>query len=351
MGSEHGGLNYSQLRKEGIDPNRILDFSVSINPAALPDRVREKFQNSCITRYPDSGSTHLREKIAEFNNIPVIENILVVNGTSQGIFLIVQALINERDRIGIVSPSYSEYYDACSLRTDKIDLIHMRGQADFQFPLQVICSYIENASPRMIWICSPNNPTGTYLDERSFEMIRQSCLESDTLLLLDEAYICFVPEEHRYNALRKNVLILRSMTKDFGFPGLRLGYLMGEEIYIEKIKKWQPDWSINAPAQEAGIAGFEEIEYYRQSWREIIRKRQDMRKDLNKMGLQTYASNANFFLMEIDDIEALKAHLWQDCILIRDCRSFGLEKMIRIGVNTDGANGKLINSIKEYLEI
>ncbi len=350
MGSEHGGLNFFQLRNERIDPEDILDFSVSINPAALPFKVREKFQRSCITRYPDSESTLLREKIAEFNNIPVIGNILVVNGTSQGIFLIVQALMNDGDRIGIVSPSYSEYFDACSLKTDRIDLLHMTGKPDFQFPLQEICSYIENFSPRMIWICSPNNPTGTYLDEMSFELIRQNCLKSDTLLLLDEAYICFVPEESRYNALRKNVLVLRSMTKDFGFPGLRLGYLMGEEENIGKIKKWQPDWSINAPAQEAGIAGFGEIDYFRQSWREIARRMQDMRKVFNELGLRTYPSCANFFLMEIDDIDALKAHLWQDLILVRDCRSFGLENMIRIGVNTDRANRKLLNSIKEYLK-
>ena len=273
-----------------------------------------------------------------------------VNGTSQGIFLIVQALMNNRDRIGIVSPCYSEYYDACSLKTDRIDFIRMTEKTDFQFPLQEIRSYIETASPRMIWICSPNNPTGTYLDEMSFELIRQSCLESGTLLLLDEAYICFVPEEHHYNALRENVLILRSMTKDFGFPGLRLGYLMGEEQNIRKIRKWQPDWSINAPAQEAGIAGFEEIEYYRQSWREITRKIQDMKKSFNELGLQTYASCTNFFLMEVDNIEKLKAHLWRDLILVRDCRSFGLENMVRIGINTDRANRKLINSIKEYLK-
>ena len=77
MGSEHGGLNYSQLQKEGIDPDKILDFSVSINPVALPGKVRDKVQKSCITRYPDSESTLLKAKIAEFNRIPDIENILV----------------------------------------------------------------------------------------------------------------------------------------------------------------------------------------------------------------------------------------------------------------------------------
>lgn len=348
MGSEHGGLDYAKLRSEGISPDDILDFSVSINPDPLPEKVLERIRTSRINRYPDSGCHLLREKIAEYNNLDSIDSILVVNGTSQGMYLIVQAFLKQNEKVSIVTPTYSEYFDACSLKTDNISFIEMKYEEAFHFNIPLIIEQLKTDKPRLLWLCSPNNPTGIYLSEKEFEEIRLACIQTGTTFILDEAYICFVPDKLRYNSIKENTIILRSMTKDFSIPGLRLGYLIGDPAIIRSIKRWQPEWSISAPAQDAGVACFEEINYFRNSWKKISSLRKDLMKDLKSPEFQTFPSCSNFFLAKVPDKDALREHLWKDLILIRDCTSFNLGNFIRIGIGTEKANSKLRNSIREY---
>ncbi|WP_168203370.1 pyridoxal phosphate-dependent aminotransferase [Oceanispirochaeta crateris] len=349
MGSEHGGLNYSELRKLGISPDDVLDFSVSINPDPLPDSVLEDIRNSCIIRYPDSDSGLLKNSIAAYNNIET-DSILVVNGTSQGMFLIVSSLLKENQCVAIVEPTYSEYYDACRLKTDNIISVRMTPQESFRISTSRILETVQSKKPALLWLCSPNNPTGSYLNEEDFETIRKACVQEGTLLILDEAYVCFVQEKKRYNPLREGVIVLRSMTKDFSIPGLRLGYILSSPTIIQRIKKWQPEWSISAPAQVAGVAGFRELDYFKNSWRKTTERRDFLKKNLEDLGLTVYDSCSNFFLVEVDDAEALKTHLWKDLILVRDCSSFSLVNTIRIGIRTDEDNHKLIQSFKSYLK-
>lgn len=348
MASEHGGLNYTKLRAEGVNPDDVLDFSVSINPDPLPPSVLDAVHESRITRYPDSGCLFLREKVAEFNDVDTDE-VLVVNGTSQGMFLIVSSLLKEKQPVCIVEPTYSEYKDACKLKTENIIDIDMSETDNFSFQTNQIISAVEVEKPVLLWLCSPNNPTGRYLEENDFEQIRQVCIRNNTILILDEAYVCFVPSEKRYNPLRKNVIVLRSMTKDFSIPGLRLGYLLAETGLIETIKRWQPEWSISSPAQDAGVAGYAAISYYENSWFRTVQRRDKMMTELASLGLKVYESCSNFFLVEVDNVDALKSALWKNLILIRDCRSFNLKNTIRIGVRTETENQKLISSIREYL--
>ncbi len=349
MGSEHGGLNYRELRKKGINPDDVLDFSVSINPDPLPEEVLQAVRNANVTRYPDTDSSLLREIISAFYGVDE-KNILILNGTSQGMFLVVSALLPPRGKVLIAGPTYGEYRDACRLKTDHIHEIRMKAEDGYAFPLDEILDFLEFERPDLFWLCSPNNPTGSYLDESSFEKIQKSCRDGGTLFLLDEAYACFVDDRLRYNSLRESVVVLRSMTKDFSIPGLRLGYLMAATEIIEKLRRWQPDWSISAPAQNAGIAGFARIDYFKESWRKTVERREDFRDALLSLGLHVVESCANFFLVKIDDVEALKRSLWKELILVRDCHSFGLTGYIRIGVRSEEDNIKLISCLREYLE-
>jgi len=307
----------------------------------------QSIRNSRITRYPDSDSTLLKERIARYNNVDK-NSVLVVNGTSQGMFLIVSSLLSATDSVAIVEPTYSEYRDACRLKTDKITSIRMTAEESFALSVPRILKVIEKETPRLLWLCSPNNPTGSYLREDDFETIRQACVAAGCLFILDEAYICFVPDERRYAPLRDGVIVLRSMTKDFSIPGLRLGYILASPDIIAGIRRWQPEWSISAPAQDAGLAGFKVIDAFRESWKKTADRRNRLRRDLQSLGIIVHDSCANFFLAEVDDLEAIKQHLWKDLILVRDCGSFGLKNTMRIGIRTDGDNQKLVDNLKDY---
>ena len=351
MGFEHGGLNYQYLLKNGISPSDVIDFSVSIFPDPLPPGFIDIFDSQSLTRYPDSRCYALRNVILKSSESADIESIMVTNGTSQAIFLIVSALLEKEDPVAIITPTYSQYEQACRLKTGRVFSIPMDFSfKGFSFPLEKIMKMLATDAPKLLWICSPNNPTGNLLVKNDFHKIYQACRKTGTILIIDEAYRCFVPGEYHIREYGESLLILRSMTKDYGIPGLRLGYILGDPVLIGKIEPWQPEWSINAPAQEAGIRCFAHSVFFKESWKRIAQRTQSLRQKFLGLGFEAYPTHSNFFLFQTADVPELKAHLWKDRILIRDCSSFGLDNYIRIGCNTEENNSRLLKSLEEYLE-
>ena len=351
MDCEHGGLNYKDLRTLGISPSRVLDFSVSVFPDPLPPGFPDVSEVETLTRYPDTHCYELRQKILKKSGFSSIDSLLATNGTSQAIFLIVSALLNRNDPVVIITPTYGQYEQASRLKTRNIYSAAMNfGHGKISFPIEETLSLIDTESPRLLWICSPNNPTGNVLTQEDFDILYRKSLQKGTILILDEAYRCFAPGNTRLIASGENLLILRSMTKDYGLPGLRLGYILGPASLITQLKAWQPEWSVNAPAQEAGVRCFSHQEYFTGKWKEIAERTESLRRDIEALGFTTYPTNTNFFLFQTGNPEALKAHLWQERILVRDCHSFGLEGFIRVGCHTEKNNSRLIDSLKEYRE-
>ncbi len=350
MGCEHGGLNYKTLINQNIPPDRIADFSVSVFPDSLPDGLLNKLDLDCLTRYPDPECYELKMAITNAEDVDSMESVLVVNGTSQAIFLMANAFLDHRECVTIIEPTYGEYEEACRLKTDRIHSIKMEySPAGFTFPIKKIIHNIQGKSPRLLWICSPNNPTGNVLKEEEFCAIQSSCEKSGTILVLDEAYACFLSQDKRYPVFGKTTLVLRSMTKDYGLPGLRLGYIVGDSKLIQQLKRWQPEWSVNGLAQDAGIICFEKKGLFLQKWKEIAERTQKFRMDIEDLGYSTLPSCTNFFLVKIEkDMEELKEYLWSRFLLVRDCASFGLPGYIRIGCNTMQNNQKLIESLEGF---
>ncbi len=270
MDCEHGGLNYRDLISRGISPSGVLDFSVSVFPDPLPPGFLEDFDPETLTRYPDTHCFELRQSILKESDYSSLDSLLVTNGTSQAIFLIVSALLEREEPVGIITPTYGQYEQACGLKTRNIFSAAMEFvPGEIRFPMEETLTLLESKAPRLLWLCSPNNPTGNMLTPEQFGLVYSKCLQTGTILILDEAYRCFAREKSRLKASGENLLILRSMTKDYGIPGLRLGYIQGQETLISRLKNWQPEWSVNAPAQEAGLKCFRFQEFFREKWTRI----------------------------------------------------------------------------------
>lgn len=347
MSSFHGGLDFKKMKQKGISADQVVDFSVSINPDPLPESVLSQVYSLSLEHYPDSECFDLRKKIAETYSYP-IENLLVVNGTSQALFLIAHTFLNQSSKVLFSGPTYGEYRDAVSLHTDNIFEIKATKENDFYPDIYELELFIIHEKPTLFWFCNPNNPTGSFISESDFNRLKQACLSSNTLFILDEAYRCFVLEEDLYYTEAENVINLRSMTKDFSIPGLRLGYIHSNSKTIEAIKKYQPDWSVSSPAQSAGLACLEELQTFEKSWKKTAELTIRFIYEIKSLGYKVYPSKGNFFLFEVDRINDLQKTLWEKAnILVRNCASFGLENVVRVGTRSLEDQDKLIKILQE----
>ena len=201
--------------------------------------------------------------------------------------------------------------------------------------------------PRVVFICNPNNPTGKYLSRLEVEQVLTS-VGDNSLLVIDEAYVNFIPGAWSSLDLtvRGNVIILRSMTKDYGLAGLRLGYAVAHRDITASLRRVLPPWNVNAIAQKAGVMVLENEGYLEQSKQKIREAKQFLIDGLSRLGLRPVPSDANFFLVRVGNAHTFRTALLKYGLLVRDCTSFGLPEYVRIGVRTVPECQRLITTIQ-----
>jgi len=345
----HGGIDYAELESLGIDPEKIFDFSVSSNPRGIPTGIRPLVKSTRLSRYPDSQCLKLRRMIAGKTGLSV-DNILAGGGSTELIRLAAMAYLDESDMALIIEPTYGEYRLACQIAGACVISYRLSPQNDFEFDVDNTLEIINDTRPKAIFICNPNNPTGGYLGQDSFGRILQAA--ADSLVVLDEAYASFARRRWPATELidAGNLLILRSLTKDYALAGLRLGYAVAAEGIIKTLRRICPPWNVNAVAQHAGIVALQQEKYLKAS-RELVRDGQAyLAGGLEKLGFRCLPSEANFFLVQVGDAAETRHSLLQRGILVRDCTSFGLPEYIRVAPRTMKKNRKLLAAMREISE-
>lgn len=346
--ARHGGLDYARLRKEGVPAEEVLDFSVSTNPFPPCPEIADAVAGAALTRYPDSASGELRAALAELHGVAP-ESVLVTNGLAQAIFLCAFAFADRGKTVLIASPTFGEYRSASEFAGADVLDVPAPEENGFAFPLDGLEDRIRTARPSLAWVCSPNNPTGILPTKEEFLRLLSACDDTDTLLVLDEAYVNFAPPgSSALPLMRPGLILLRSMTKDYGLTGLRLGYILGDPALVGRLSSLQPPWSVNACAQAAGLAALRARGYYEAQWDGLRSLAAGLARNLAEAGFPPLPSSGNFLLFRAGDAERLKGFLWQRRILVRDCSSFGLPGYVRVGVKNGEENRRLVECLAEY---
>jgi len=341
----HGGPNWAELRAIGLMPDDVLDFSVSANPFPPPPEVKKALNTAAIDRYPDSETTEFRERLSE--RLEVAPNsILAGNGSTELIRLIALAYFGQGDPVLILEPTFGEYEVACQIVGAKVLKQWAKAEDDFAPRAEETIDLIRKHHPRGVFICNPNSPTGSYLTRQEIETIVDSC--ENSWLILDEAFVAFADKSWSSIGLihQGNVIIIRSMTKDYSLAGLRLGYVIAHKEIIENLRRVCPPWNVNAMAQKAGIAALENAGYLEHCKQQIRQAKQFLIGELSRIGFTVVPSKANFFLMRVGDAKAFRYALLKHGIQVRDCSSFGLPEYIRIAARTMPECQKLITAIR-----
>ena len=326
----HGGDIYAFNRP-------ILDFSASINPLGTPKSVmsaaRESLEN--INKYPDDKCRALTAAIAQKEGV-LPENIIC--GAEELIYTILQAL--RPKRVLTVSPAFSEYEFAAKSVGAEIIKYTLDEKNGFCIEEDIL-NYVKQADITVI--CDPNNPTGTLADRELLKKIT----ENSAFTVIDKSFAAFCGKTEKIT-LNKSCAVLKSFTKMYAIPGLRLGYAAADGEIIKKINAAKPRWSVSTPAQAAGLAALKEEDFVKKSVEYINAEKEYFYKNFAELGIKFFKSDANFILFKCS-IPLYEVLLERD-ILIRDCKSFGLDGYYRTAVKMHSENEALITVLKECLQ-
>jgi histidinol-phosphate aminotransferase len=298
-------------------------------------------------RYPDPLQLKVKEKIAFIKKIPV-DQIFLGNGSDEAIDLLYRCFCEPGiDEVVIFPPTYGMYEVSANINNVKLNRVPLTEQ--FQLDLEALEQAIK-PNTKIIWICSPNNPTGNSIDREAIEMILNNF---DGLVVIDEAYINFSRQKSWLSDLQDypNLVILQTLSKAWGLAGIRLGMAFASPEIIGYLNKVKPPYNISEPVQELAIKALEEIGQVNDMIVTLVNERQNMVTSLlkNEEVLKIYPSDANFLLVKFKDASGLYKYFVEQGIVVRDRSNVVLcEGCLRITVGTPLENTKLLESLKSF---
>jgi histidinol-phosphate aminotransferase len=344
----HGSITPAELRELGLNIDDVIDFSSNINPLGMPSNFKNVISDTDISRYPDPDCLELREAISRKTGADT-SSILIGNGSTELIHLIARSFLNKNGDAVILSPTYGEYETACRLAGTKPVFIKAQEKNDYRWNIPSACREIEAAAPRIVFLCNPNNPTGVLL--KSSDVAKIAAAAAPGLLMVDEAYMPFADDPWDATSLldKGNIMVMRSMTKDYALAGIRLGYLIAAPDVIERIKCLQPFWSVNSIAQELGLAAIDDRKHIARARKVVSEARSHLLESIEETGLDVIPTSTNFMLIKVGNAKTVRRSLLKRGVCVRDCTSFGLPQYIRVAMQPVPACRKLVNSLREIL--
>lgn len=355
---QHGGNLARAARVYGLPEREFIDFSANINPLGpSPGVFRAVGENLWrICHYPDPDCGRLKELLAGHLDVPP-ESLVLGNGGAELIYLLPGAL--QIKRALVVAPTFSEYASALIAAGREVDYYCLPLEGDISLCLEQLKYSIGDYSA--VFICNPNNPTGLALRSRQLEPLLGAARKSGATVVVDEAFIDFVDRRDECSLMSRaaetpNLVVLYSLTKFFGIPGLRLGAAVARPDLASRLNRVRDPWSVNALAQVAGEAALLDKAHMEATLELVRTEREYLYRRLSALdGIKPLPGAANFLLVDISGagktVAELIPLLGRRGILVRDCSNFrGLEgQYIRVAVRNREENDKLIASLRSVL--
>jgi histidinol-phosphate aminotransferase len=292
-------------------------------------------------RYPDPHQLKIKEQLAKIKGVPA-KNIFLGNGSDECIDLLYTAFCNpDKDNVIILPPTYGMY--EVSAQIHDVEVRRAFLTEDFEMDLSEIENLIDNQT-KIIWICSPNNPTGNIFRRMDIEIILNNF---EGLVVIDEAYInfsrqkSFIPELADY----PNLVVLQTLSKAWGLAGLRVGMAFASDLIIDVLNRIKPPYNIGQATQEIVGNALEHTNLVNEMIQEIVAMRIELAAKIGRLSsvINVYPSEANFLLVRVNNARQLYETLLAEGIVVRDRSTApGCKDCLRITVGTKEQNDKLI---------
>lgn len=356
----HGGDLRTAAELFGKDPDKLLDFSSNMNPLGPPTALKPIIEHywNLIQAYPDPAQRELRVAIARKHAIAE-ELVLAGNGAAELIELVVRYLKPEKAAIFV--PSFIEYEQAIEKAGAACIPIHTSAEQHFFVSLEQLREVIETKRPQLIMLGYPNNPTGGLLPREQLQYL----LECGATIVIDEAFLDFHKDEEQLTIIHQfqlnkehceRLFVIRSMTKFYSIPGIRLGYIVAAEKHITSLKKLQVPWSVNSLAQMLGTAALEQEQFAKAAKQWLAEEIPWYRNCLEQLGFTVFPTVTNYVLAKIPKRYAITSSMLQQLmgaegVLIRDASTFkGLDDtFIRLAIKDRASNVQMFKALERVL--
>ncbi|HEY9652847.1 MAG TPA: threonine-phosphate decarboxylase CobD [Coleofasciculaceae cyanobacterium] len=358
----HGGNLAWAAALAGCSPSLILDFSASINPLGPPKSAIAAIESQLkdLIAYPDPNYHQLRASLSQFHPTLSPDWILPGNGSAELLTWACRELAALEETC-IITPAFSDYKRALKAFDAKV--------RECSLELQVVSYKTKpqpsnlptfqpsnlSTSPLGLLLNNPHNPTGQFFNREAILPL----LEQYALVVVDEAFMDFLPPDQDQSLIPMvqdypNLVILRSLTKFYSLPGLRIGYAIAHPDRLQRWQQWRDPWSVNTLAAAAAVAVVQDTQFQHRTWNWLTPVRSQLFQGLAELpGLQPFPSAANFLLVQSEQpsSQLQEKLLKHSQILIRDCLSFSElgDHYFRIAVRTEADNQRLLDSLKRIL--
>jgi threonine-phosphate decarboxylase len=351
---QHGGNVLEMALKLGVDERTLCDFSANINPLGMPEALRIALIEhlSLAERYPDPHYRRLHEQLARHHACPA-SWILAGNGATELIFDL--ACLLRQKTVMLLTPGFAEYRRALQWMECRIEDYPLAESDNFCPDSRLLAAL--HSGIDALFLCSPNNPTGQLIAPDLLNAIARRCHEQGIILVIDEAFMDFLPDAPSMItqlAQWPNMFVLRSLTKFYAIPGLRLGYLINSDPQaMQSLRARRPPWTINAFAALAGEIVLNQQDYQQQTRRWLLAEQTFLYGELTALpDIKVWLPAANYIFLHClrPDFD-LQAALLQRKILIRSCANYpGLNSgYYRLAIRSHQDNQRLLSSLRQVL--
>lgn len=351
---EHGANAHMVYERLGMTAHEnVLDFSENVNPAGPPEAVLKRWPQLVteLKAYPDPSGEPFLSAAAKFHNVEKA-SLFIGNGAAELLSLLAERYRGKK--AVVVHPTFSEYETTLTAKNVEVVRVCALATEGFHLPLQDIMAAMEEASA--LYLCTPNNPTGIMPSQHDLLELIGHGEKVDCEIVLDEAFIDFVDESRSFiNKLSDfpHVIVVRSMTKMYAIPGIRLGYVVAKPAIIEEIKALAPHWNVNGIAAEIGAICLDEKAYCERAIVHSDTEREKMKVFLEDNGCSVTDGAANFISFTLGEGRNTR-QLYKDMLLrgivLRHSENFrGMDgEWLRIGMKKSVHMARLKKELSQW---
>ncbi|MDH5741369.1 MAG: threonine-phosphate decarboxylase CobD [Nitrospira sp.] len=359
--SIHGGNVYAASRDLGRSVRNLIDFSASINPLGPSPRVWRAIADSrhLLAHYPDPDCWELRQTLAKcWDRQP--EEIAVGNGSTELIDVLPRAL--KIRHLLVAHPTFSEYAAAMERTGGRVSAVYAKRTEQYVQPIGDLCQVLDTQRPKSmtidgVMLCNPNSPTGQACTVDEIRRLADLAQRRGMWVIIDEAFADYCAERSFLPAAVSwpRVVILRSITKFYALPGLRVGYAVAKSSVIKALRRQMPPWSVNVMGQAAASAAVKDSGYAKKSVRFMDHERERFGFMLAALpSCLVTPTHANYFFLELPrgwHARELSAQLRSEGLLVRDCSTVpgANSRSIRLAVRSHDENDCLIQALLRLL--
>ncbi|MGI5964982.1 MAG: pyridoxal phosphate-dependent aminotransferase [Candidatus Methanomethylophilaceae archaeon] len=353
-GTVHGGQGW---KNKGLE-----DYSHNLNPFGPPEDIGEIMASAAsdVWHYPDDSCSELKEIMAKEYGVKP-ENIIVGAGSSDIIRNFPHTFVSPGEKVLIPRPSFAEYTQQCIIAGADVRRLELDAEEDFRINREKLSEMIPGT--KAVYICNPNNPTGRIEPKKKITEIVKECLDSDTMVFLDETLLELVPsyEENscvKYVKKYPNLVVAGSLTKSFAIPGIRIGFGFASPETAEEMEKVRMTWNVGQVEQNvAKVLIGERMDYVRKAAETMASESVRMNRELEEAGFSFGdVSDSFFYFRSVEHLgvtaNELNGKMNKNGITLRDCASFGspYEHYVRYSVKDRARNDKFVRTAEQAVK-